>query len=151
MCALQKALLSVAGCRRSVPLVEVVHLFRSVFKSGEAREHQGLEIQSLEGLTAFAIGQLREQVEQALKEKIFVTYVAHEKLGQKQAKAIYVACSDLFGDWCSGDGTTCALFEYLGLYLNLDEQTYKDGLRVKMEYLQKIARQEFATALMRDL
>jgi len=51
----------------------------------------------------------------------------------------------------SGDGANFSLYEYLARYLPIDEQSYKDGLRVKMEYLMKIAREEFANRLMREL
>jgi hypothetical protein len=50
-----------------------------------------------------------------------------------------------------GDGANFSLYEYLARYLPIDEQGYKDGLRVKMEYLMKIAREEFASRLTREL
>jgi hypothetical protein len=64
---------------------------------------------------------------------------------------MYLASCDLLGDWCSGDGASSGVYEYLKRYLPIDERTYKDGLRVKMEYLMKIAREEFASRLMGEL
>ncbi len=149
--ALQQVLLSITEFRRSIPLADVVQLFKGLYQGGQKSELEEQEAHSLEGLKPFEIAQLRTQVEQILKEKILVTYVAHGKVDRKQGEAMYLASCDLLGDWCSGDGASSGVYEYLKRYLPIDERTYKDGLRVKMEYLMKIAREEFASRLMGEL
>ena len=148
---LHDLLMSLTEFRRSIPLMDVVQLIKDLYQSKEQPGSETQEDQSLGGMTQFEIAHLREQVEQTLKEKILVTYVVHGKVDRKQAKAMYLACRDLLGDWCSGDGANFSLYEYLARYLPIDEQSYKDGLRVKMEYLVKIAREEFANRLTREL
>jgi hypothetical protein len=64
---------------------------------------------------------------------------------------MYRAICDVLGDWCSGDGADFSIYVYLTRYLSIDERTYRDGMRVKMEYLMKIAREEFASRLMGEL
>jgi hypothetical protein len=148
---LHRVLVSLTEFRRSIPLADVVHLFKGLYQGEQRLEFEEQEAQSLEGLRPFEIDQLRTQVEQVLKEKILVSYVAHGKVDRKQGEAMYLAFCDLLGDWCSGDGADFSMFEYLKRYLPIDERSYKDGLRVKMEYLMKIAREEFASRLMGDL
>jgi hypothetical protein len=149
--ALHQVLASMTEFRRSIPLADAVQLFKGLYQGEQRSELEEHEAQSLEGLNPFEIDQLRIQVEQILKEKILVTYVAHGKVDRKQGEAMYLACCDLIGDWCSGDGADFSLYQYLKRYLPVDERTYKDGLRVKMEYLMKLAREDFASRLMGEL
>ncbi len=142
---LHQVLVSLTEFRRSIPLADVIRLFKGLYRGEQRSEFEEQEAQSLEGLKPFEIAQLRTQVEQVLKEKILVSYVAHGKVDRKQGEAMYLAICDLVGDWCSGDGADFSIYEYLKRYLPIDERTYKDGLRVKMEYLMKIAREEFAS------
>ena len=149
--ALHQVLASLTEFRRSIPLADAVQLFKGLYQGGQKSEFEEQEAQSLEGLRPFEINQLREQVGQILKETILVTYVAHGKVDRKQGEAMYLAFSDLLEDWCSGNGANFGIYEYLKRYLPIDEKVYKEGLRVKMEYLMKIAREEFASRLMGEL
>ncbi len=136
--------------RNSIPLVEVVQLFRKAFQP-DIDVTDRCQIFSGEGLTEFEIKNIRTQVEMALKEKIFLTYFAKGKLDRKESEAMFTAFEDILEDWCSGEESQPSLFYYLRQYLSIDEETYEQTLRTKMEYLLKIAREEFAARLMKEL
>jgi len=148
---LHQVLVSFTEFRRSVPLADVVQLFKGLYQGGQKPEFEEQDAHSLEWMEPFEIDQLRAQVGEVLKEKILVSYVAHGKVDRKQGEAMYRALSDVLGDWCSGDGADFSIYVYLTRYLSIDERTYRDGMRVKMEYLMKIAREEFASRLMGEL
>ena len=148
MDTLLQVLKSQTEFRRSVPLADVVHLFKGVYRLEQKSEIEERDVQDLGGLAQFEIDQIRARVELVLKEKILVTYVSHGKVDRKHGEAMYLAYCDLIGDWCSGNGASSGLYEYLKRHLPIDEQLYKDELRAKMEYLLKVAREEFASRLM---
>lgn len=151
MDTLHQVLMSQTEYRRSIPLNEVVQLFKGVYQLEQNSGLEEQEFQDLDGLTQFEIDQLCAHVQRVLKEKILVTYVAHGKIDRKQGEAMYLAHCDLIRDWCSGDRARSGLYEYLKRYFPVEEQVYKIELRAKMEYLMKVAREEFASRLMGDI
>lgn len=135
--------------RRSMTLVEVTQIFKKVFQ----RDFEPIDVESfsVEGLTEFEIDRIRMQVELALKEKILLTYLAKGKVNRKEAEALFAAISDILEDWCSGEESQPSLFGYLNEHLPMNEEIYESTLRPKMEYLLKIAREEFAARLMKEI
>lgn len=70
---------------------------------------------------------------------------------RKGAEAIYNAFRDMLEDWCCGEESKSSIFEYLKDHLQMDEKQYEEIYRTKMEYLLKIAREEFAARLMKEI
>ena len=64
---------------------------------------------------------------------------------------MFDALSEMMRDWYSGDGSESSLYDCLRRRITMDEETYEQTLRTKMEYLLKIARQEFAARLMKEI
>jgi len=135
--------------RRSVALIEITKIFKRIYQ--QELELVDDEFFSYEGLTEFEIERIRMQVELALKEKIFLTYFAKGKVSRKEAEALFDALSDILIDWCNGFESQASLFGYLKKHIQINEETYESTLRPKMEYMLKIAREEFAARLMKDL
>jgi hypothetical protein len=136
--------------RTSIPLVDVVQIFRKIYQS----DHTPIEeedVFSSDGLTKFEIEQLCSEVLLSLKEKIFLTYLARGKVDRKSAEAIYTAFRDMLEDWCCGEESKSSIFHYLKDHLHIDEKQYEEVYRTKMEYLLKIAREEFAARLMKEI
>jgi hypothetical protein len=106
---------------------------------------------SAEGLSDFEIEEIRSQVELALKEKILLTYFARGKIGRREAEAIFSGLHDMLMDWCYSGGANASLQEYLTRYLPVDGETYENSYRAKMEYLLKVAREEFGARLMKEI
>jgi hypothetical protein len=136
--------------RRSIPLVDVVQLFRKAYHGSfeDVTEHQAPHA---DGLTNFEIKSICAQVELVLKEKIVFTYLARGKVNREEAEAIFGALKDICDDWCNGEQSQPSLYDYLKQYLNIDEKNYESNYRTKTEYLLKIAREEFAARLMKEL
>ncbi|MBI4810958.1 MAG: hypothetical protein HY800_05875 [Ignavibacteriales bacterium] len=136
--------------RQSMPVVEVVQILRKAYHAG-CEETDNYQIFSDEGLTEFDVKNIRLQVGMALKEKILLTYFARGKLDRKEAEALFNAFKNILDDWCCGEESQASLLDYLKQYLLIDEETYEAALRPKMEYLLKIAREEFAARLMKEI
>jgi hypothetical protein len=136
--------------RQSIPLVDLVQIFKKVYggkTESIAQDHPF----AFDGLTKFEIDQIRTQVEIALKEKIVLTYLARGKLNRKEAETVFNAFQDILEDWCNGEQSQSSLYHYLNEYLPMAEALYENTLRTKMEYLLKVAREEFAARLMRNV
>ncbi len=133
--------------RKSVTLFHVVALVKMVYKQEEAAE-QPLRF---DGLSEEEIEQIRTEVERAVNEKILVTYYVKGKVNRVEAEAMAAALREMTSDWCRYDGDSPSLYQYLGRHIDLDEEKYNDAFRTKMEYLMKIARDEFAARLTREL
>ena len=136
--------------RWSVPVVEVVQIFRRFYRS-DADEADDVALRPHEGLTRFEIDEMCRHVELALKEKILLTYLARGKIDRRQAEAMAHAFEDMIADWCDGEESQTSLYGYVKQYSAMDEATYESTLRPKMEYLLKIAREEFAARLMKEI
>jgi hypothetical protein len=91
------------------------------------------------------------QVETVLKEKILLTYFARGKIDRRQAEAMAGAFHDLLWERCFSDSEMLSLFEYLSRRIVIDEHEYEELFRTKMEYLLRLAREEFTARLMREL
>jgi hypothetical protein len=137
--------------RRSVTVTDVVQLVKEVYRPEFGFDIENADHPSLNGLTDFEIDEIRAQVELVLKEKILLTYFARGKANRKEAEAMFRAFHDLFLDWCHAGASEASLCEYLRRHLPINEQAYETGFRARMEYLLKIARDEFAGRLMREL
>jgi hypothetical protein len=135
--------------RCSIPLYDLVQVLKKLHYDNfdPPSETQPL---SIEGLQQFEIEQICRQVETVLKEKIILTYFTKGKIDRRQAEAICSAFHDMICDWRLNE-EKFALFSYLKRYLDIDEATFEETLRSKMEYLLKIARNEFAARLMREI
>ncbi|MBI4547318.1 MAG: hypothetical protein HY707_05010 [Ignavibacteriae bacterium] len=137
--------------RRSLPLTDVVQLFKKVYQFDYAQlKHVDHEF-SIDGLSEFEIDRMRSQVELALKEKILLTYLARGKVDRKQAEAMFCAMQDMLVDWCEMKDAETSLLHYIRQHVDITEDVYETQYRAKMEYLLKIAREEFAARLMRDV
>lgn len=147
---LRDILCSQTEFRRSIPLFDLVHILKkSIGDSYEwtIDEHEHTDN---EGLSHEEIDRIRSAVEVALKEKILLTYLARGKIDRRQAEAMAGAFHDLLWDWCFGDDLK-SLYDYLRLYSPMNENEYENTLRTKMEYLLKLARDEFAARLVKEL
>ena len=106
---------------------------------------------SLDGLGAFELQRLRDDVEKSLKEKILMTYVAKGKITNDQARAMFGALQNVMDDWCSGETAADSLFSNFKHHYSISPEAYEEEFRPKMEYLLKIARQEYANRLTKEL
>ena len=147
---LHNVLASQSRWRRSILLVELVQIVRGLYRGEYSASADEQETLDGEGLSSFEIQQLQNDVEIALKERILIGYLARGKLNRRQAEALFAAFHDMLTDWCLGE-TGISLHEYLRGHLDVDDETYSSEYRTKMEYLLRVAREEFAARLMREL
>jgi hypothetical protein len=129
--------------RRSLPLIDVVQMFKKIYEL-ELEYESGNEPSLLGTFSPDDIERIRAEVEDALKEKIVVTYLAKGKIDRRQAEGLWLACREMISDWCKPESEERSLHGYLNRYCPMDAQTYENTFRVKMEYLLKVARKEFA-------
>jgi hypothetical protein len=147
---LSKLLISQSEYRRSVPLFEIVGVLKRSVGSEYEYSIADNPAPGMEGMSKTEIETIRAQVETSLKERILLTYFARGKIDRKQAEAMASAFHDLLWDWCFGDDPK-SLYGYLRIHLTLSETEYENTLRTKMEYLLRLARDEFAARLVKEL
>lgn len=148
---LYQVLIEQSEYRRSIPLVDVVQILKKVYGHESELLASTDALPSFESLNEFEIEQIRSQVEFALKEKILLTYFARGKVNRKEAEAMFGAFHDMLSDWCCSGDPEASVCEYLRRHLPITEEAYETSFRAKMEYLLKIAREEFAARLMRQI
>jgi hypothetical protein len=136
--------------RLTLPLHQVVQLFKRVYQRGEADEWAHEHPTAPDGLNEFEIEDLRAKVEMALKEKIYYSYLLPNKVNRLEALSMLRAFDDMLGDWCSGDNGSTSLHEYLNRHLPHEREEYENTYRPKMEYLLKLTREEFTLRLIKD-
>lgn len=136
--------------RRSLPLADLVQIVRRVYDV-DSNEKDRQEVFTMNGLSEEEIREICRQAELALKEKIAFTYFAHGKVNREQAEAMCNAFHDILTDWSEVGARDPSLFEYLQRYLPINEEVYEAELKAKMEYLLKVAREEVAARLMKEL
>jgi hypothetical protein len=90
-------------------------------------------------------------VEAILKEKIVLTYPARGKVTRAEAEAMFLAMQDQFEDWIMTQDSESSMYKRVKKQLDISEHQYEATLRTKMEYLLKMAREEFGSRLMKDL
>lgn len=135
--------------RRSLPFADVVQLCKLVYIEQEEIPAVDGEPAS-EGFSDAEILQILTQVERTLQEKILVTYLATGKLNGRQAEGVFLALRDMMRDWAF-TGSAASLFEHVHRHLGVSEEEYYETLRTKVEYLYRLAREEFAARLTKEL
>ena len=137
--------------RRTISLIDVASMFKNSYQTDFSPETSVDHPSSSESLSEFELRRLRHEVENALKEKILLAYLVRGKVTDQQAQAMFNALQDLLEDWSSGDSSPASLYSNFNNHLSIAPETYEQEFRSKMEYLLKMARQEFSSRLMREL
>ena len=136
--------------RRSVPVTVLVRVVKKIY-TNNFETIQDVEIYDEYDLTDLDLENIRSEVEFVIKEKIFFTYLAKGKVNRIEAEAMFNAISDIFDDWCHCETAEFSVIEYLKKYIKINEKIYENNYRSKMEYLLRVAREEFKARLMKDL
>lgn len=137
--------------RRSIPVVDVVQIFKQAYRHDVSTLAELGDPLSAEGLTDYDIERMCGEVEIVLKEKIVLAYYARGKITKRQAEAMIDAFRDILEDWIRSAEQQVNLYQHLHRYLSIDQRAYESHFRAKMEYLLKIARKEFAARLLREI
>jgi hypothetical protein len=137
--------------RRTVSLIDIASMFKGSYQSDYSPETSIDHPWSSDGLSVLELERLRHEVENALKEKILLAYLVRGKVTDPQARAMFNALRDVLEDWSSGDSSPDSLYSNFNNHLPIAPEIYEQEFRSKMEYLLKMARQEFESRLMREL
>lgn len=136
--------------RRSLPMVDVVRLFKSVYTSEEPDEAEPT-LPSDGSLTEEEIERLCRQVGHAIYQRIVLTYVVHEKLDRRHAEGMARAVYDYLVDLCCSHDRSTSLYHHVSAHLQITTEEYESNLRPKAEYMLKMAKEELAARLMKEL
>ncbi|MBU2445988.1 MAG: hypothetical protein KJ666_10540 [Bacteroidetes bacterium] len=140
---------------RSIPIFELVKIFKKYFAADALSEDKiGLDVNLLANggeLNSFEIEEFQLKVLAAMKEKILIKYFAKGKFNREQAEAVYFALRDIVYDWCFNGECQGSFFNYLNRYLDIEESAYNATYKAKIEYLVKLAREEFISLIDSEL
>ncbi len=136
--------------RRSLTVLAVTQLFKRVYRpSGVVGDET--EDLSHSHLTDFEIDRLCAEVEVSVKEKIYLTYLSRRKLSRVEAESVFRAFRDMIADWKEDAEQEQGLYGYLQRHLSVSSDVYETSYRTKMEYLLRLAREEFKMRLIVEL
>jgi hypothetical protein len=138
--------------RRAILLLDVVRVFKQRAITEYIPDKYEVENpDDIKNLTTLEIEEFESKVITLLKEKIFLKYFAKGKFNKEQAEGVFFAVRDIVNDWCFNGDCQEPFFNYLIRYLKIDESTYVNTYKAKLEYLIKLAREEFVSLLDSEL
>lgn len=142
--------------KRSVYLFDIVTLFKNYFGAEHVYDYEVNEetlISKINGncFEEYEIQNLKQKVELFIKEKIMVNYFLKGKLNKAEAEAIFFSVNDIINDWCSGAIYRSSIYEYFRNHFDISHDLYLKNYRTKIEYLVKLARDEFAFYMIKEL
>ncbi len=153
---LRQILINQNEYRRSVLLTDTVLLFKKYFRTEindfyEINELLLLSPVHNDGFEEFEILQVKQKVENYIKEKILLDYFVKGKINKEEAESIYLAIRDIINDWYFGVETKDFIYNYFTAHHQLEKEEYLKNYRTKVEYLVKLARDEFANYLLKEI
>lgn len=142
--------------RKSILLTDAVSLFKKYFRAeiNDAYEVNELLLLSPvhnDGFEEFEILRVKQKVENYIKEKILLDYFVKGKINKKEAESIYLTISDITNDWHYGVETKDSIYDYFTAHQRSEKEEYLKNYKTKVEYLVKLAREEFAIYLLREI
>jgi len=153
---LHQILINQSEYRRSVLLTDVVSLFKKYFsvEINDASEENELLLLSPvhnDGFEEYETLQVKQKVENYIKEKILLDYFVKGKINKEEAESIYLTIRDIINDWYYGVETKDSIYNYFTAHQELGKENYLKNYRTKVEYLVKLARDEFANYLLKEI
>lgn len=153
---LHQVLINQNEYRKSILFTDTVSLFKKYFS---AEINDAYEINELlllspvhnDGFEEFEILQVKQKVENYIKEKILLDYFVKGKINKEEAESIYLAIRDIINDWYFGVETKDSIYSYFSAHHHLEKEEYLKNYRTKVEYLVKLARDEFANYLLKEI
>ena len=142
--------------RRSVLLTDVVSLFKKYFSAEinntyEVNEQLLLSPVLNDGFEEYETTQVKQKVENYIKEKILLDYFVKGKINKEEAESIYLTIQDIINDWYYGVGTKDSIYKYFTDHHQIEKEEYLKNYKTKIEYLVKLARDEFANYLLKEI
>ncbi len=142
--------------RKSILLTDAVLLFKKYFsvEINDAYEINELFLLSPvhnDGFEEYEILQVKQKVENYIKEKILLDYFVKGKINKEEAESIYLTIRDIINDWYYGVETKDSIYNYFNNYCPIKKEDYLRTYRTKVEYLVKLARDEFANYLLKEI
>lgn len=146
MLALLKLLNDQNCYRKELLLTDCVSLFKKYFEiSDVSLKTLGTEepVSKLYEINELEINEIKQKVIHLIHEKIVLNYYAKSKLTKAHAEALHLTLCDIIEDWVVKGENGCSYFAYFKIYAEISEEVYCRILKAKVEYLVKIARNEF--------
>lgn len=124
--------------RRSIPLIDLVQIIKSLYGQVPTREETtSVDLRLLEDEE---FHHLRQRVLQAVNEKILSTYFLKQKITREEAEKLSQVLHAIILDWFESGIHENSLFEQTRAHLGITEAEYHAVWRKRVEYLTRIAR-----------
>ncbi len=142
--------------RRSILLIDTVSLLKKYF-SAEINNTYDVNGQLLlspvlnDGFEEYETTQVKQKVENYIKEKILLDYFVKGKINKEEAESIYLTIQDIINDWYYGVETKDSIYKYFTAHQQTEKEEYLKNYMTKIEYLVKLARDEFANYLLKEI
>lgn len=146
---LYKVLSEQTEYRKSVLLGDVVSLFKKYYgalydNDFEINEDLLLSGIKTDGFEEVEIVLLKQKVENFIKEKIFLDYLAKSKFNKEEAESVYLTITDIISDLCAGVSTKEAIYDYFSCHYQISKNDYIKNYKSRLGYLVKLALNELS-------
>jgi hypothetical protein len=142
--------------KKSVSLIDMVSIFKNYFNAHYDYNYEVNEqilLSKFESVDSdvYEILDLKQKVGNFVKEKILINYFLKGKFTKEESEAVFLSLNDIIVDWCSGVITKNTLYDYFNCHYTVTKENYLENIRTKFEYLVKLAREEFANYLLKEI
>ena len=125
--------------RRSLPLIDVVQVIKSLFER-LAPSDPPMDFGELDRTTEDLV-EIKNNALDAVNEKIISTYLLKGKVNKSEAQILSQTMSSIIAGWFEHGTSDRSYYQHLAALATMSEQEYESSWRKKIEYLARIARE----------
>jgi hypothetical protein len=131
--------------RRSIPLIDVVQVAKSLFER-LAPSEASMDLGELDRTTEDLV-EIKNSALGVVNEKIISTYLLKGKVSKSEAQILSQTMSSIISGWFEQGASDKSYYRHLAALDTISEQEYESFWRKKIEYLARIAREAIVLSL----
>lgn len=139
--SLAQLLTQQSAYRRSVPLIDLVQVFKNIFRRDSVDEKRDVSEIDLTHLNDSDLIPLRRRVLETVNEKIVTSYLLKRKINREEAQILSRAMDSIITDWFEEGQSTNSYIEQVRSFRAMTEVEYNTFWRKRIEYLARVARE----------
>ena len=137
--------------RRSIPLFEVIRLFKLYFSTQLDHDPDEYNHFDFQGISEFDHTRIKSKLIQFIKQKTLTTYVITRKVETGKVLPLFSTLVSIIEEWFDDSKEKNPFYHHAAVYLKTTEEEYEKSWRTRIEYLIRLAREELQAYLMDGL
>lgn len=133
--------------RRSVPLIDLVQIFKRLFTRFDEAALQHEATQDLQNLSEGDLTFIKAETLSAVNEKIISTYYRKGKISKPEAQLLSETMESVITNWFDDKQIENSFYSHIARIQPIPKEEYEQRWRKKVEYLARIARETIMNCL----